>query len=93
MKFNWIKVGANTGVAFFSTLGSLLTFDSLTGGTIPKEIILPASMLVAGIQGCLSFCKEMHSEADKIGNPEKYLRKSRRKRSSSLKILENLTIW
>jgi len=91
MNINWIKVGANAGVAFFSTLGSLLTFDSLIGGQIPKEVIIPASVMVAGIQGFLSFFKEIKEESER--NPKLNRFCPKRKGSSSLKVLEYLTIW
>ena len=85
-RIQWAKICANVGVAFFSTLSSLLTFDALTGGQVPEEIMLPASLMVALIQGGLSFCKELSEEIEH--GP------SNKKESELNKKLFNfLTIW
>ena len=55
----WIRIIGNVGTAFFSTIGGLLTLEGLTGGAIPLDLLLPASFVVAGIQGALAFFREI----------------------------------
>lgn len=90
MKIKWIKVCANAGVAFFSTLSSLLTFNALVASEIPKEVILPASLLVAVIQGGLSLCKEIHEQAEQS---EMKCKQTHSKGSMKIDIYKYLTIW
>ena len=64
-RVNWLKVGANTGVAFFSALGSTLTVDALCGHKIPIEMLLLASLMTGLIQAGLTLCREVAKVADK----------------------------
>lgn len=88
----WIRIVGVTGTAFFSTLGGLLTISGLTGA-VPLDLLLPASFLVAGIQGALSFFREITEESENkmkglFGN---CLNGNKSKKAN--KVLNHLLLW
>jgi len=64
MKIRWIKVFGIFGTSFFTSLAALLTIDALTSNVIPLNVIVPASIIVALIQGGLAFCREITRECE-----------------------------
>ena len=68
---NWTKIIANAGVAFATTLGGLITFNSWAGlGSPVSELIIPA-LIVGGIQAVLAFFVSLQEESQNRGNPAK----------------------
>jgi len=81
---NWKRIIGVTGTSFFTTLIGVLTFDRLTTQTIPLKIMIPAAICVAGINGALSFFKEITEDSENK-NPRSF----RNKGTVSLKIYTN----
>lgn len=93
VKVNCLKIVANTGFAFFSTLGSILTLNSLTSGKIPTNVIIPASLLCAAIQGGTAFFKELLEQSKAKKSASTKGRRAGKKNSKLVKALDYLTVF
>jgi hypothetical protein len=60
----WIRIFAVSGTAFFATLAGLLSVEALSNGAVPIGLLIPGSLISAGIQGGLALCRELTSECD-----------------------------
>jgi hypothetical protein len=83
MAINWLKILAVTGTSFFTTLIGILTIDALTQGSIPWNLLLPASFLVAAFQGGLAFCRELTAESEQLKMENDMLRKKMGKKTKA----------
>ena len=62
----WKKIIGNTGLTFFTVLGSFLTFDTITNADIPMEMLVLGSVAPAVIQGGMMFFREILSEDEVV---------------------------
>lgn len=69
-RIDWMKVLANSGLTLLTTLGGILTFNALSQGDIPINILIPAAISCSLIQGGIAFCKEILkvTEVSKLSN-------------------------
>jgi len=93
---NWKRIFAVSGTAFFTTLGGLLTVDGLTNNIIPLNILVPSSLISAGIQGMIALCREINDESPK-DKPENKITRCLYgfgiKGNTIGKILNSILIW
>lgn len=68
-RINWLKVGANAGVAFFSVLAGTLTVNAICDAKVPLGLLLLAAVFSGLIQAGLAFCKELAKAAGGRGGP------------------------
>jgi hypothetical protein len=64
MTINWIKILANGGTAFFTTLVGILTMDSISNTQVSLQFTISAAILIGFIQAGLAICKELSMEAE-----------------------------
>jgi len=92
MKMDWVKILGNTGISFFSTLVSLLTFDALANVEMPIHAFICIAFFVSLIQGGLTFCKEIVKTRNGIGTKGfSAMRKVRDKKTYNL--LDKITLF
>ena len=91
MKVDWVKVLGNSGISFFSTLVSLLTFESLANVEMPIYSFIFIAFFVALIQGGLTFCKEIVKYGNALGN-KGYFMLDARKENKTYKMLDKITL-
>lgn len=60
----WIRVTANSGFAFFSSLLGLLTFDSLVKTQLPFNMVITASLFIALINAGTAFFRELLQQSE-----------------------------
>lgn len=68
-RINWLKVGANAGVAFFSVLAGTLTVNAICDAKVPLGLLILAAVFSGLIQAGLAFCKELAKAAGGRGGP------------------------
>jgi len=97
-KINWYKIIGNSGTAFFTTMGGIVSYNSLIANTVPINILIPVSLLVSGIHGSLAFFKEL-SEISILKDEESNIITRCVKstvdfhRHQTVKILHNMLLW
>jgi len=63
MCVNWLKLIGNAGVAFFSTLSGMLSYEAVVSSGLDIKMMIGVSIFVASIQAGLAFFKELSREA------------------------------
>lgn len=71
IKMNCLKIVANGGVAFFTTLTGLLSADTLLQVNLPTSSIFIGAAIAAGIQAGLAMFKELQTQANSPTNQTK----------------------
>ena len=84
---NWIKIVANGGFTFFSTLAGLLTFDGIVGGEIPLTMLIFGSLVSSSIQFGASAFKEAVYECNE---DERKKKQDRKTKEDNAKFLEDV---
>jgi hypothetical protein len=86
---NWYKFVGNAGIAFFTTLSGMLSVEALTATILPLNITVAVAFVSAGIQGGLSFCKELSTvESKKTVKKKGYVNNP-----LSHRLLDIITFW
>jgi len=89
MCVNWLKLIGNAGVAFFSTLSGMLSYEAVVSSGLDIKLIISVSVFVASIQAGLAFFKELSREAACNNNA---VRRKNLSKKMYLK-LDLLTFW
>ena len=89
---DWVKIIGNSGISFFSTLVSLLTFDALANVEMPIQAFICIAFFVSFIQGGLTFCKEVVKNRNGIGT-KGYSRMKASKAKKTYTLLDKITLF
>jgi len=92
VKMDLVKILGNTGISFFSTLVSLLTFDSLAHIDMPIQAFVCIAFFVAFIQGGLTFCKELVKSRNGLST-KGYTRMGISKAKKTYNLLDKVTLF
>lgn len=61
MKINWLKILANAGLAFFSTLAGI---NLVIGGQVNPDVSFMAALIASIIPAAISFFKELSEQSE-----------------------------
>lgn len=90
----WIRILANSGLAFFTTMSGIFTADSILQANFPLEYVFLTATIVSSIQAAIAFFREILKENKEV---EKDLKNGKKGtacwKTKTFSILENFVIF